>query len=486
MAVMPIGAAIRWQAERDPDRPAITQVPVAATPSYEERTVTRMQLEQRTNKLARTYERLGVKEGDFVTIGLPNGIDFYEAAIAAWKLGATPQPVSYRLPQRERDEIVALANPALVVTEPIPADDDASDEPILPDRTAPSYKAPTSGGSTGRPKLIVSGQPGTTDPETPGGFGMDPDGVQLVPGPLYHNAPFMFSMSGLFKGQHLIVLPRFDASATLELIEKYSVTWLLMVPTMMLRIWRLPEDERLARDLSSVKGILHLAAPCPPWLKEAWIEWLGADVIWELYAGTEAQGVTIISGADWMAHKGTVGKPAEGTMKILDPVTHDELPPGEIGEVWMRPRDPAATPYRYIGAEARRDDEGWESLGDMGSMDADGYLYLADRRTDLILAGGANIYPAEVEAALDEHPTVQSCCVIGLPDEDLGQRVHAILELDGEVTDDELRVFLKERLAPYKIPRSFERVEGTIRDDAGKVRRSALRAERLPTEGVAP
>jgi bile acid-coenzyme A ligase len=476
---MPIGAVIRFQAERDPDRPAITDVGTGTT-------VTRAELERRTNRLARTYERLGVREGDFVTIGLPNGIDFYEAAIAAWKLGATPQPVSYRLPQRERDEIVALAGASLVVTSPIPADEDASDEPILPDRTAPSYKAPTSGGSTGRPKLIVSAQPGVADPEAPGGFGMDPDGVQLVPGPLYHNAPFMFSMSGLFKGQHLIVLPRFDASQSLELMERHGVTWVLMVPTMMLRIWRLPEEERLGRDLSALKGMLHLAAPCPPWLKEAWIEWLGPERIWELYAGTEAQGVTIISGADWMAHKGTVGKPAPGTMRILDPETHEELPPGEVGEVWMRPSGPNAKTYRYIGAEARRDDEGWESLGDMGSMDAEGYLYLADRRTDLILAGGANIYPAEVEAALDEHPAVASCCVIGLPDEDLGQRVHAILELDphvdpAEVTDDELKVFLKERLAPYKIPRSFERVEGTIRDDAGKVRRSALRAERLET-----
>jgi bile acid-coenzyme A ligase len=473
---MPIGAAIRFQAERDPDRPAITVPDVA--------TVTRLELEQRTNRLARTYERLGVKDGDFITIGLPNGIDFYEAAIAAWKLGATPQPVSYRLPQRERDEIVALAKPSLVVTEPIAPDADASDDPILPDRTAPSYKAPTSGGSTGRPKLIVSGQPGVTDPEGPGGFGMEPDGVQLVPGPLYHNAPFMFSMAGLFKGQHLIVLTRFDAARSLELIEEHGVTWMLLVPTMMQRIWRLPEEERTARDLSSVKGILHLAAPCPPWLKQAWIEWLGPEVIWELYAGTEAQGVTVIGGAEWMAHKGTVGKPAEGSMRILDPETHEQLPAGEIGEVWMRP--PGTTTYRYIGAEARRDDDGWESLGDMGSMDADGYLFLADRRTDMILAGGANIYPAEVESALDEHPDVRSCCVIGLPDEDLGQRVHAIVEAaEGkDLTDDELRAFLKDRLVSYKIPRTFERSDGPVRDDAGKVRRSGLRTERLTNGGA--
>ena len=485
MALIPIGAAIRWQAERDPDRPSITEV---AVPGGDERTITRIELDRRTNRLARHFEQLGVGQDHLVTIGLPNGITFYEAAIAAWKLGATPQPISSRLPQREQDEIVALAKPALVVTAPIEPEPTLSDEPLPEDRVAASYKAPTSGGSTGRPKIIVSGTKGETDPEAPPAFNMQPDGVQLVPGPLYHNAPFMFSMSGLFKGQHLIVLPRFDASQTLELIERYSVTWLLMVPTMMLRIWRLPEEERLGRDLSSVKGILHLAAPCPPWLKEAWIEWLGPEVIWELYAGTEAQGVTVISGADWMAHKGTVGKPAPGTMKILDPASHEELPPGEIGEVWMRPSDPSAKTYRYIGAEARRDDDGWESLGDMGSMDADGYLYLADRRTDLILAGGANIYPAEVEAALDEHPAIASCCVVGLPDEDLGQRVHAILELHSGAaagaTDDELRTFLRERLAPYKIPRTFERVEGTIRDDAGKVRRSALREERLPKEGA--
>ncbi|HVM10775.1 MAG TPA: AMP-binding protein [Acidimicrobiales bacterium] len=485
MAIQPIGAAVRWLAEQQPDRPAITEVPVDGAHIREERTVTRMELEKRTNRLARTYERLGVTEGSFVTIGLPNGIDFYEASIAAWKLGATPQPVSHKLPERERKEIIELAKPSLVVTEVIEPDEDASDEPILPDRTAPSYKAPTSGGSTGRPKLIVSGQKGEVDPEGPRGFGAGHNGTELVPGPLYHNAPFMFSMSALFAGNHIIVMPRFDALRAVQLVAEHQVDWMLLVPTMMLRMHRLPEEVKQQYPLDSLKGILHLAAPCPPWLKEAWIEWIGADKVWELYAGTEAQGVTIIGGEEWMAHRGTVGKATPGRMKIVDPGTGEECPPGEIGELWMKPPEGGKT-YQYIGAEARRDDEGWESLGDMGYIDEDGYLYLADRRTDMILAGGANIYPAEVEAALDEHPAIASCAVIGIPDDDFGNRVHAVIELDpkaGEVTDDELRAFLKERLVSYKIPRSFERVEGQVRDDAGKVRRSGLRAERVGGNG---
>ena len=173
-----------------------------------------------------------------------------------------------------------------------------------------------------------------------------------------------------------------------------------------------------------------------------------------------------------------MGKPTPiSEMKVFDP-DGNELPPGEVGEVFMRPRDPTARTYRYIGAEVRERD-GWESLGDMGWMDDDGYLYLADRRTDLILAGGANIYPAEVEAALDEHPRVKSSCVVGLPDDDLGQRVHAIVQVDGDVSDDDLRAFLSERLVRYKVPRTFERTDEYLRDDAGKVRRSALRDQRL-------
>ena len=474
MALMPIGAAIRWLAERDPGRPSITVVPTPSSP-IQQRTITRVELELHTNRLARTYEHRGVREGDFVTIGLPNSIEFYEACIAAWKLGAIPQPVSYRLPDRERDEIVELAKPSLVVTSVIDVDPDASDEPLLPDRTSPSMKAPTSGGSTGRPKIIVAGNPGVCDPEGAGTFGAQPNGTQLVPGPMYHNGPFVFSMGGLFIGQHLVVLPRFDAGSALQYIEQFGVDFALLVPTMMTRMLKLPDEERSRWSLESLQGILHLAAPCPAHVKEGWIDWIGAEKVWELYAGTEAQGVTIISGTDWIAHRGTIGKPAPGSMKVTDADGKD-VPAGEVGEIWMKP--PADRPtYHYIGAQARTRD-GWESLGDMGWIDDDGYLFIADRRTDLILAGGANIYPAEVEAAIEAHPAVLSCAVIGVPDDDLGQRVHAIVQLSTATSDDELRTFLKDRLVQYKVPRTFERSDGPVRDDAGKVRRSALVEER--------
>jgi bile acid-coenzyme A ligase len=473
MADMPIGAVIRALAERDPDRPSITEVPVPGA-EISRRTVTRRELEVYTNKLARTYAGLGVVQGDLVTIGLPNGIAFLEACIACWKLGAIPQPVSHRLPQRERDAIVALGQPSLVVTAEIAADPAASDDPLLPDRTSPSRKAPTSGGSTGRPKLIVSGTPGTADPDAIAPFGMRPGGVQLVPGPLDHNAPFVASTSGLFVGQHLVVMPRFDASSALRYIDEFQVGWVMLVPTMMTRMLKLPETERQRWSLDSLTGVLHAAAACPPATKEGWIAWIGADKVWELYAGTEGQGATIISGAEWLQHRGSVGRPAPGTMKITD-ASGNELPAGDIGEIWIKP--PEQPTYRYIGADARVRG-GWESLGDMGWKDTDGYLYIADRRTDMIVSGGANIYPAEVESALDEHADVLSCAVIGLRDEDLGQRVHAIVELADDVDDEQLRTFLAERLAPNKVPRSFERAAGPVRDDAGKARRSALAEER--------
>lgn len=477
MPIISISRAIAENAERDPDRPAIT---------CGDDTITRAELERRTNRLARVLRDEGVTEGRFVTIALPNSVAFYAAAIAVWKLGATPQPVSWRLPDRERQEIVELADAAVVIgADPaahpgrhvLPAGwepDPSIDASPLPDVIAPRWKAPTSGGSTGRPKLIVAADPGVVNTDSPG-MGQRRDGVVLIPGPLYHNAPFSFGASALFQGNHLVLLEHFDAEATLAAIERHRVDWTLMVPTMMSRILRLPLATRERYDLSSLQVLWHMAAPCPAWVKEAWCEWIGGEKVFELYAGTEAQAVTVIRGDEWLTHRGSVGRCISGEIRILDPDTFAELPPGEHGEVFMRNE---RVTYEYVGAEARRSPDGWESLGDMGWMDAEGYLYLTDRRGDMILSGGANIYPAEIEHALSEHPAVVSCAVIGLPDEDLGNRVHAIVHVSHHVEADELREFLAERLVRYKIPRSFELVDDAVRDDAGKVRRSALRDER--------
>jgi bile acid-coenzyme A ligase len=476
-------------AAADPDAPAIT---CAGS------TVTRRQLEQRTNRLARAYQQLGVTRDSFVTIGLPNTVEFLEAAIAAWKCGATPQPVSFRLPARERQAIIELARPSLVVgVEPedaagraaIPAGFEPqpglSDAP-LGESAAASWKAPTSGGSTGRPKLIVSTQPALVESVEPFArlLGMTDGDTVLITGPLSHNAPFLLSTCALVLGGHVVLMPRFDPESALRLVQEHAVDFMYAVPTMMGRIWRLAEEQRLGYDVSSLRVVLHMAAPCPPWLKRAWMDWLGADRVWELYGATEVQSVTLLRGSEWLTHPGTVGRPVVGEMQVCDPAGAP-LPAGEIGEIWMRRGPGVPSPYRYLGADARTMGDGWESVGDMGSIDEEGYVYLADRRSDMLIVGGANVYPAEVEAALSEHPSVRSAVVIALPNDDLGQVPHALLELDGEVTDEELRAHLGERLASYKIPRSFERVSEPLRDDAGKVRRSALAAARAEPTGTA-
>jgi bile acid-coenzyme A ligase len=457
------------------------------------RALTWSQFEASTNRLARVYESLGVRQDDFVTIALPNGIAFFEACFAAWKLGATPQPISSRLPAIERDQIIELARPKLIVGRPegthgdIPClpegfepEGSVSDAP-LPERTASSLKAMTSGGSTGRPKLIVSKTPGAYDPDTEI-LQIPMQGVMLIPGPLYHNGPFVWAMMALFKGCTVGVTTRFDAEDTLRTIERLKVGIVYLVPTMMRRIWALPETTRATFDLSSLKTLWHLAEPCPAWLKEKFIDWLGPDVVWELYGGTEGQGSTQIQGGDWLTHRGSVGRPVETCeMKIVGEDGSD-LPAGEIGEVFLRPKEGPGTTYRYIGAEARAIDGGWESLGDLGWMDEEGFLYLADRLSDMVLVGGANVYPAEVEAAIDAYPGVRSSAVIGLPDEDKGSRLHAIIDRpDGAVDVHALLAHLSERLVRYKIPVSFEFVSEPLRDEAGKVRRKALRMERLAT-----
>lgn len=474
-------------ADAKPDRPAIV---------CSGRSVSRSELERAGNRLARDLAARGVGHGDFVTVALPNSIDWFIAYVAIWKLGATPQPVSAKLPPRELAAIVELASPKVVFgVEPgsemsamlpegvhcIPKGylppQELSDAP-LPDATSPAWKAPTSGGSTGRPKLIVSGDPALVDTDADPAMKMRVDGCLVMPGPLYHNGPAVWSCQALLCGSTVVLLERFDAEATLAAIEEHSADVVYMVPTMMKRILRLDDDVRLAYDLSSLRVLWHLAEPCPQWLKQAWIDWLGPERIVELYAGTEAQAVTTITGTEWLAHRGSVGRVETGEIKVCD-AEGNELPVGEQGEVWMRSSHRDTPTYTYLGANAKQLEGGWESLGDMGWFDADGYLYLGDRLADMILTGGSNVYPAEVESALQEHPEVKSVVVIGLPDEDRGNSVHAIVEADPDrVSVDDLLVFAAERLAKYKLPRSVEYVNEPLRDDAGKVRRTALRQQR--------
>ena len=479
-----LAVRLRELVAADPDAPAVTD---------DHASVTRRELDVRSNRLARRFAALGVGRGDFVSIALPNGIRHIECSLATWKLGAIPQPLSHRLPRPELAALVELADPALVVgLRPADGrawsagDEDLStgDASALPDVVGPSWKAPTSGGSTGRPKLIVAGQVASTEAVLARCdlLRIDRDGVFLSSAPLYHNAPYMFSLMALLQGHHVVLMGRFDAHRVLQLTETHRVTWLYTVPTMMGRMLRLPEDVRAAADLSSLRTVLHVGAPCPPAVKRAFLDWVGPEKVIELYSATEAQANSIIDGVDWLAHPGSVGRVQRGRMSVRDE-NFEELPAGQIGEIWMRPDGDNPT-YRYLGAQARHRD-GWDSVGDMGSFDADGYLYLADRQSDMILVGGANVYPAEIEGALAAHPQVAESAVIGLPDPDYGNVVHAVvLPVDGADPDpEERREFVRARLAPYKVPRSVELTTERLRDDTGKIRRAALRDSRLTPPG---
>jgi len=451
-------------------------------------TIDYAELNRRANRLAHHMESIGVVADDFVTIAEPNSVEFITSCVACWKLGAVPQPVSSRLPRMEIDAIIDLANPRIVVGAEVQG---RNCIPIgfqpsphleggpLPDAVGMSWKAPTSGGSTGRPKLIVSGDPSiyAAGLQNLGAItGAGPDATTVMPGPLYHNGPFIWTFLALLGGSHVVLLERFDAEGTLAAIDEHGATAIYMVPTMMQRIWKLPTEDRLSYDISSLNVLFHLAEPCPKWLKEEWIDWLGPEVIWELYGGTEGQAFTVLNGVEWLEHPGSVGKAITGEFVIRDEEGID-VPSGEVGDVWMRSVGRETPTYRYVGAEPDERD-GWECLGDIGWMDEDSYLYLADRRKDMILVGGANIYPAEIEAALNAHSSVQSSAVIGLPDEERGNVVHAIVQAE-DLDLGKLRVFLGERLVSYKIPRTFELVDEPLRDDAGKVRRAALREARL-------
>ncbi len=449
------------------------------------------ELDARSTRCAHVLRAKGVQPNDLVVIALQNGVLHHVWSFATWKLGATPCIVPSKLPGQELAQIIEMARPRVVVRQSsdslagIVQIDPASDgapipgEAALPDIAPNNWKAIASGGSTGRPKLIIDRAEGSYNASISSLIDLvrlPRQGVILNAGPLYHNAAFLFTSLALFARTKVVGLARFDAEECLRLIEAHEAEWVCLVPTMMHRIWSLPQQIRERYDLSSLRVVWHMAAPCPMWLKRAWIDWLGADRIFELYAGTEGA-ATVISGEEWLRKPGSVGRIQPDTLSIRRE-SGELCKAGEVGEIFF-PAE-AKTKFEYLGGTLKCDQQGRFSLGDLGSQDEDNYLFLADRRTDLILRGGANIYPAEVEGALDEHPTVANAVVIGLPCDEYGQRVHAILEPvpGAECNIEEINSFVRTRLSSYKCPETYEIVRGPLRDDAGKVRRSALKEER--------
>jgi len=452
--------------------------------------VTRITLRQRADQMALALREQGVAPGVFVPIHLPTCTDFLVATIAIFKAGGTPMPVSDKLPQNELDHLLALAEARVIVSrqqhtlttlDPADFPGDIAADPALGVIVSNPIKALASGGSTGKPKLIITTGDAlfeADNPIIPMLMRFEPTDLKYSPGPLYHNGPFWFSVNMLLRGGRVLLNQRFNADQCLAHIETYRPTVLNLVPTMMQRMLREPAWE--TADLSSVRVVWHLAAPCPAWAKEAFIEKLGGERVLELWAATEGNGLTVIDGNDWLTRRGSVGKPIGTDILILDE-QRNVLSPGEVGEIFTRIAG-APPPCEYRGTQNLEIIlDGYTSVGDLGWVDDDGYLYLADRRTDLIIAGGANIFPAEVEAIVSLHPKVKDVAVVGLKDEDLGRRVHAIVESFDAAdppTVEELTALCGEHLLRYKVPRSFEIIDALPRNEAGKIRRSQLRDER--------
>ena len=487
--VISFGRRLTMLAEEHPGRDAIIFVPLEG----EEERVSWQRLDRRSSQIARLLARRGVDENSRVVVGMPNIPAHFFFCYAAWKLGALVIPIRSNLPARERDQLLDLAEPTVVIApwgreiahpffsrEEIEETYDWDDTP-LPDVIPHPGKSVCSGGSTGRSKIIVDPRPWAFVPGNVAriGVGMRQGQVQLVAGPLYHNSPFSWSHMGLFEDHTLVLFEKFDAARVVDAIEDHNVNFGFLAPTMMQRIIRLPDVHE--RDFSSVEAFFHTAAPCPPWLKRAWIDLIGPEKLYEGFGATEAVGSCRIRGDEWLEHPGSLGRPVECDLAILDE-EWNPVSTGEVGEIFMRPHTDRPT-YEYIGSSrATTTPDGFVSVGDMGWTDDEGYLFLADRRTDLIITGGANVYPAEVEAALSEHSGIADVAVIGLPDDEWGKRVHAVVQPGEPLAEAELDAHCRERLASYKVPKTWEFVDALPRDEAGKIRRSAMVAERSPAE----
>lgn len=448
--------------------------------------VTWNDLDRQANQIARAMAERHVRRGEMVALALANSVELVAAVFASWKLGAVPVPVRWDLPDWERDRLLGVVGAALTISRDDLAWLRAStslDASPLPDVTPPRTHGICSSGSTGDPKVIVIEAPGTWN-EDHLALLVDPwidvprPQTVLVPTTLYHTNGFA-SMRNLLAGDVVVFLEKFDAARVVDLIERRGVTTFTATPTALQRIADLPGVDD--RDLTSLRWILQGAAMMPPSLAHRWFDLVGTDRFFMAYGMTEGMGLTALRGDEWLAHPGSVGRGIRETeVRVIGPDGSD-VAAGEIGEIHLR--SPTSAMYTYRGGGARLSSrvDGFATAGDLGWLDDDGYLYIADRRVDMIISGGANVYPAEVESALIEHPAVADVVVIGLKDPEWGRRVHAVIEPshDGPAPDaNDIIAFAKSRLAAYKVPKTVEIIEHIPRSESMKISRSVLIEQR--------
>ncbi len=512
---------IRDAALATPDRAAIIMYPSGTVVTFGE-------LEVRANRLAHLFRAAGLVEGDAVAILMENNEHMHAVMWAARRAGLYYVPINTNLTAAEAayiidnssaKAIVGSANlkdtlaglgvelpnglPAvLVITDGVKSSvtsaashldgwqrypecvADQPDTPIADEVEGDLLQY--SSGTTGRPKGIKRALPHVPPAEAPGlmaalvAFWMRPDAVYLSPAPLYHTAPSVWSMQTQAAGITTVVMEKFDAEGALDAIAKHRITHGQFVPVMFTRMLKLRNDVRESYDVSSLERVMHAAAPCPVEIKKQMIDWWG-PIVDEYYASSEAHGSTLITADEWLAHPGSVGRPMAGAIHILDE-EGDELPPGQPGEIYFE----GGVDFEYLNDAAKtassRDSRGWKTVGDIGYVDEEGYLYLTDRRHHMIISGGVNIYPQEAENMLVTHPKVMDAAVFGIPDAEMGQQVKAVVQTVEPVdaTDafgEELASWLRNRLTHYKCPRSISFEAQLPRTDAGKLYKQGLIAK---------
>jgi long-chain acyl-CoA synthetase len=501
----------RQQAMTHPDKPAIIM-------ALSGETVTFGEYEARSNRVAHFLRDAGLRRGDHIAIFIENSPQLLEIEGGAERAGLYytlvntylgAEEVAYivansqakvlfsSVARREVAEAVTAKCPGLdrmLMTGPgpLPAGWEPYDAVIgrCPPVPVPGESLGAamlySSGTTGQPKGILRDLPaGGPDQPLPvmefvrGIFGFREGMTYLNPAPLYHSAPQASVAAALRLGCTVIVMEHFDPEQWLALVERYRVTHCQMVPVMFNRLLRLPDGVRARYDTSSLEYIIHAAAPCPLHVKQAMIDWLG-PIINEYYGATEANGFTFCTTAEWLAHPGTVGRPVLGELFILDGEAR-ECPTGTDGTIWFR----GATAFEYFQdrektAESRSSDGTASAVGDIGHVDGDGYLYLTDRKSYMIISGGVNIYPQETENILSAHPAVQDVAVIGVPNDDLGEEVKAVVQLvdpaaAGPQLAQDLIAYCRDRLAHFKCPRTVDFVPELPRSETGKLYKRILR-----------